>query len=83
MSFLSRYTIFSLLIIFISLNSFSQKNNDDKLAMQYLEQKEYDKANAYLEKLFDKSPEQWYTYYYTGLVGAKDYSRAEKFARKF
>ncbi len=50
--------------------------------MQYLEQKEYDKANAYLEKLFDKSPEQWYTYYYTGLVGAKDYSRAEKICKK-
>lgn len=70
------------MLIFFRLNSFSQKNNDDKLALQYLDQKEYDKANVYLEKLYDKNPEQWFTYYYQGLTGAKEYSRAEKICRK-
>lgn len=74
--------IFLLLLAFISFNSFSQKNNDDKLALQYLDQKEYEKANVYLEKLYDKIPDQWFTYYYTGLVGAKEYNRAEKICRK-
>lgn len=82
MRFLSRNTLFSFLIFFISLNSFSQKNQDDKLALQYLEQKEYDKANVYLEKLYDKVPDQWFANYYTGLVGAKEYNRAEKICKK-
>ena len=82
MRFLSRHTLFFVLIFFISLLSFSQKNNDDKLALQYLEQKEYDKANVYLEKLYDKVPDQWFVNYYTGLVGAKDYNRAEKICKK-
>ncbi len=71
-----------MLILFISANSFSQKNNDDKLALYYLEQKDYEKANPYLEKLFDKMPEQWFTQYYTCLVAVKDYSRAEKICKK-
>lgn len=69
-------------LILISFNSFSQKNNDDKLALQYLDNKEYEKANVYLEKLYDKAPEQWFNYYYAGLTGAKDYNRAEKICRK-
>lgn len=82
MLFKGKNTFFLLFILFIGPNSFSQKNNDDKLALQYLDQKEYDKANVYLEKLYDKTPEQWFSYYYTGLVGAKDYNRAEKICRK-
>ncbi len=77
-----RHTLFILLILFFSTNIFSQKNNDDKLALQYLDQKEYEKANTYLDKLFDKAPEQWFTQYYTGLVGVKDYNHAEKICKK-
>jgi len=73
---------FSLFILFAGLNSFSQKNNDDKLALQYLDNKEYEKANVYLDKLYDKNPEQWFSYYYAGLVGMKDYKQAEKICRK-
>jgi tetratricopeptide (TPR) repeat protein len=74
--------LFSLFILCFGLNSFSQKNNDDKLALQYLDDKEYEKANVYLEKLYDKAPEQWFPYYYTGLVGVKDYKQAEKICKK-
>jgi tetratricopeptide (TPR) repeat protein len=69
-------------LTFFGLASFSQKNNDDKLALQYLDNREYDKANVYLEKLYDREPEQWFSYYYTGLTGAKEYNRAEKICKK-
>lgn len=82
MKFRLRNILIFTLLFFISGIIFSQKNQDDKLALQYLEQKEYDKANVYLEKLYDKVPDQWFTYYYSGLVGAKDYNRAEKICRK-
>ncbi len=81
MSFSLRNRLF-LLLIFFGINSFSQKNQDDKLALQYLEQKEYDKANVYLEKLYDKASDQWFANYYAGLVGAKDYNRAEKICKR-
>jgi tetratricopeptide (TPR) repeat protein len=66
----------------LGLQLFSQKNNDDKLALQYLDAKEFEKANVYLEKLYDRAPDQWYSYYYTGLVGVKDYKQAEKICKK-
>lgn len=75
-------TLFILMLAFFGTNIFAQKNSDDKLALQYLDQKEYEKANVYLEKLYDKNPEQWYTYYYNGLLGLKDYNHAEKITRK-
>lgn len=82
MQFIKRNTLLLLLLTFFCAPSFAQKSNDDKLALQYLDQKEYDKANVYLEKLFDKAPEQWYQHYYKGLMGAKDYKNAEKISRK-
>ena len=42
----------------------AQKANDDKLAMQYYEQKQYDKAAVYFDKLYDKLPDAYYTYYF-------------------
>lgn len=69
----------------MTLNSFvivAQKNNDDKLAMQFYEQKEYDKAISYFDKLYDKLPDAYYTYYYKCLIETKDYSKAEKITKK-
>jgi tetratricopeptide (TPR) repeat protein len=54
----------------------------DQLAMQYFEQKEYEKANVYFEDLYDKSPFAWYNFYFKSLLGAKDYNRAEKITKK-
>lgn len=71
-----------MLLLFVSTNIFAQKNTDDKLALQYLDKKEYEKANVYLEKLYDRAPDMWYIYYYQGLVGAKEYKDAEKITRK-
>lgn len=59
-----------------------QNNNGEKLAYQYYEQKEYEKANVYFEDLFDKNPAGVYSVYYKSLLGAKDYSKAEKITKK-
>jgi tetratricopeptide (TPR) repeat protein len=54
----------------------------DKLAIQYFDQKEFEKANVYFEDLFDKNPEAWYSYYYKSLLAVKDFSKAEKITKK-
>lgn len=59
-----------------------QPNNDEKLALQYFEQKEFDKANVYFDNLYDKSPASTYPYYYKSLLAVKDYSKAEKITKK-
>ncbi|MCC6370965.1 MAG: tetratricopeptide repeat protein [Bacteroidia bacterium] len=63
---------------------FAQKNpkETERLAQQYFEQKEFEKANLYFETLYDKDPEQWYINYYHSLLGAKEYSKAEKITKK-
>jgi len=63
--------------------TFSQRTqNNERLAIQYFEQKEYEKANVYLEDLFDKNPDNWFNYYYKGLLAVKDYNKAEKITKK-
>jgi tetratricopeptide (TPR) repeat protein len=76
-----------LLLIFIyCLTSFSsllaQKANDERLAMQFYEQKQYDKAAAYFDNLYDKNPDAYFTYYYKCLVEIKEYGKAEKVLKK-
>ncbi len=63
--------------------SSSQTLTNEKLAIQYYEQKEFEKANIYFDELFNKSAEIWYTYYYKSLLAIKDYSKAEKITKKF
>lgn len=74
--------IIILVLCCFSLITKAQKNVDDKLAMQYYEQKDYAKAIEYFEKLFDKNPDGYFTYYYTCLVELKDFSKAEKILKK-
>lgn len=64
--------------------SYAQKPgaNHDKLALQFFEQKEYEKANTYFEQLYDKNPDGWYLYYYKSLLGAKEFSKAEKVIKR-
>ena len=55
---------------------------DDKLAIQFYEQKQYDKAITYFDKLFDKLPDVYFNYYYNALIEIKDYKTAEKITKK-
>ena len=50
--------------------------------MQFYDQKEYDKAVVYFDKLYDKIPDAYYTYYYKCLIETKDYVKAEKITKK-
>jgi tetratricopeptide (TPR) repeat protein len=60
----------------------AQKNMDEKLAMQFYEQKQYEKAASYFDNLYDKNPDAYFTYYYKCLVEIKEYSKAEKVLKK-
>jgi len=76
--------IFLFILALPFIISAQRQNNhaDDKLALQYYEQKEYEKANLYFEDMFDRSPDAVYPYYYKSLLAVKDYSKAEKITKK-
>jgi tetratricopeptide (TPR) repeat protein len=61
-----------------------QRNTQEqeKLAMQYFEQGEFEKANSIFDDLYDRRPDIWFLQYYKSLVAVKDYSRAEKITKK-
>ncbi|MFN8230371.1 MAG: tetratricopeptide repeat protein [Bacteroidia bacterium] len=73
-------------IFFITLNFIGLSQNPnaikEKLALQYIDNKEYDKANEYLSELFSDNPNVWFTQYYKCLMALKDYSKAEKITKK-
>lgn len=73
-----------ILFLLSTLSVFSQKpnNSNDKLALQYLENKEYEKANEYFSDLYNANPDNWYPYYFKSLMAAKDYAKAEKITKK-
>lgn len=50
--------------------------------MQFYEQKDYAKALVYFDKLYDKNPDAYFTYYYKCLVETKEYGKAEKAIKK-
>jgi tetratricopeptide (TPR) repeat protein len=61
----------------------AQPSPDEQLAAQYLQNKEYDKAAVYYEKLFNKNPiPLYYNNYLLCLIESKDFKKAEKFVKK-
>jgi tetratricopeptide (TPR) repeat protein len=56
---------------------------DEQLAMQYLQNKEYEKAVVLFEKLYEANRgEVYYQYYLHCLISLKDFRTAEKVVRK-
>lgn len=93
MNFNKQIFIF-LLLTLVCISSYSQQVQllgpssiqtltTEKLAIQYYEQKAFEKANIYFDELFNKSAENWFSYYYKSLLAIKDYSKAEKITKKF
>lgn len=76
-----KHFIFFFSLTFIQLTVLSQ-NNKDALALQYFDQKEYEKANVYFDELFDRNPNMWFASYYKSLLAVKDYDKAEKISKK-
>lgn len=77
-----KHLLIVILFILSFINVKAQKNTDDKLAMQFYEQKQYDKAVVYFDKLYDKLPDAYYNYYFKCLLETKDYKTAEKITKK-
>ena len=66
----------------ISLKAQKKTPYYDQLAMQYYEQKDYEKANLYFEELYSVNAGMWYNYYFKSLMAARDFSTAEKITKK-
>ncbi|MDI1354316.1 MAG: tetratricopeptide repeat protein [bacterium] len=84
MHHLSRISLFLILSLLIQETLLGQKfvKDADKLALQYFERNEFEKANVYFEDLFERNPGAWYNYYYKSLLGAKEYGKAEKITKR-
>jgi tetratricopeptide (TPR) repeat protein len=62
---------------------FAQPGTDEQLAQQFYQNKEFDKALDYYEKLYNKkSPENFYAPYLNCLLETKDFKKAEKIVKK-
>ena len=71
-----------ILCLVISTSVFAQKNTDEQLANQFFQNKEYDKASIYFEKLYDKKGDDLiFKNYLTSLLGLKYYEKAEKLCK--
>lgn len=74
-----------LLLVFtiVTATASAQPSTDEQLALQYYQNKEFDKALDYYEKLYNKkSPQLYYSKYVDCLIETKDYKKAEKIIRK-
>lgn len=71
------------LVFMLTLNCFAQKNADEQLAAQYYNNKEYDKAVIYYEKLFDKTKlPNYYVRLLSCFIELEEYKNAEKLVKR-
>ncbi|MCW9041246.1 MAG: tetratricopeptide repeat protein [Flavobacteriales bacterium] len=83
-TFQLKYVLSLTITLFVCLTpSFSQTTTDEKLALQFFNNEEYDKAVVYFEKLYNKTHE---TSYYERLLQCylymEEYKDAEKLVKK-
>jgi tetratricopeptide (TPR) repeat protein len=78
-----KHILLLLAFVFTHLHIYAQPSTDEQLAQQFFQNKEFDKALDYYEKLYNKkSPQQFYTPYLNCLLETKDFKKAEKIAKK-
>lgn len=71
------------LTFLLALNCFAQINTDERLATQYFNNKEYDKAVIYYQKLYNKSSlPQHYAKLLSCYIELEEYKNAEKLAKR-
>lgn len=71
------------IVLFWRTAAYSQPGTDEQLALQYYQNKEFDKALDYYEKLYNKkSPQLFYSQYLNCLLETKDFKKAEKIVKK-
>ncbi len=76
--------LFILLTLTFGLTAFAQKQqSEEQLGIQYFQNKEYDKAIAIFEKIYDKNNSSYIYYYYCqALLNLQDYKEAEKLIKR-
>lgn len=79
----TKHILFFFAFVFIQSHIIAQPSTDEQLAQQFYQNKEFDKALEYYEKLYNKkSPQLFYTPYLNCLLETKDFKKAEKIAKK-
>jgi tetratricopeptide (TPR) repeat protein len=67
-------------LLFFSLFAKAQSNVDEKLALQFYQNKDFDKAAELYKKIYSKKPTPiFYNYYLNCLFELKDYNEAKSF----
>lgn len=75
--------LLTLLSVFSFIALFAQQSDDEKLAIQYYKDKEFDKAIELFEKIQNKNPNTYtYYYYYASLMELERYGDLEKLTKR-
>ncbi|MBR6161026.1 MAG: tetratricopeptide repeat protein [Bacteroidales bacterium] len=75
--------LFVFLLIFSCGALFAQQSEEEKLALQYYKDKEFDKAVELFEKIQSKKPNSYvYYYYYASLMELQRYDDLEKLCKR-
>lgn len=74
--------LFLLFFLFFSLLGFAQRDPQEKLAIQYYQNGEYEKSKEIFKPIYEKNNSSYiYVYYYQVLVEMQDYKELEKVAK--
>jgi tetratricopeptide (TPR) repeat protein len=57
------------------------QTSDEQLAIQFFQNRDYEKAAEVYERLYNKQPVAYYQYYYYCLIEIHDYDKAEKLVK--
>lgn len=77
------FPFFLALMVLIQVQSMAQAVTDEQLGLMYYNNKEFDKAAALFERLFDEKPSVFnYTYLLQSLLETEDFDGAEKVVKK-
>ncbi len=75
--------LLALLFVLAFVALYAQQSDDEKLALQYYKDKEFDKAIELFEKIQNKNPNTYlYYYYYSSLLELERYDDLEKLTKK-
>jgi tetratricopeptide (TPR) repeat protein len=72
----------SFILLFFFIDNFAQSSEEERLAIQFFQLREYDKAEVLLQKQFDLKPTKFYDYLYKTYIQQRKYKEAIDVTRK-
>lgn len=72
----------TLILLFFFIDNFAQTSEDERLAIQFFQLREYDKAEVLLQKQFELKPSKFYDYLYKTYIQLRKYPEAIELTRK-